>query len=186
MLAAIAVLAAAAGALAAPGYPPNRCVAGRKAIVTLTPDPTVPAGAKVAGTITFAQSSADQLIQFTADLSGLPVGTHGWHVHAGKTILPNCTAAGGHFNPYNTTHGAPTDAVRHVGDFGNIVVGSDGTFQTTVTDRLASLFDNASNIIGHAFVIHGGVDDLGLGNSTNSKINGNAGPRLACGIITAA
>ena len=73
-----------------------------------------------------------------------------------------------------------------MGDLGNIVANSD-SYPTPVViyDRLVSL-DPASEAFvgGRAIVIHGGEDDLGRGDNPESLVTGNAGPRVACGVIT--
>ncbi|KAI8915092.1 Cu/Zn-superoxide dismutase, partial [Entophlyctis helioformis] len=139
-------------------------------------------GASISGTVAFVQNSPTSKIQVIADLAGIPPGKHGWHVHVSGNIFPNCTAAGLHFNPFNVNHGAPNARTRHVGDFGNMDVGADGRFQQRFTDRLASLFGERS-IIGRALVIHANQDDLGLTNNPLSKVVGNSGGRLACGVV---
>ncbi|KAL2912927.1 hypothetical protein HK105_207598 [Polyrhizophydium stewartii] len=175
----------------------------RRAVVSITPDPTVPAGANVRGTVTFVHAAPNQritiigrlpadrrlrdrmetqIITIIADVTGLPPGLHGWHVHATGNIFPNCTAAGLHFNPFNRNHGAPDAAERHIGDFGNLQAAADGSFKTTLSDGVASLFGDNS-IIGRALVLHAGVDDLGLTTNPLSKTVGNSGARLACGVI---
>ncbi|KAI8923959.1 superoxide dismutase [Entophlyctis helioformis] len=155
----------------------------RRAIVSMQPDPTQPAGASIAGSVMFVQDSASDTIQIIADLVGLPPGQHGWHVHVSGNIFPNCSAAGLHFNPFKQDHGAPDARVRHVGDFGNMNVGPDGRFKHTLTDTQASLWDHQRSIVGRALVIHANVDDLGLTDNPQSKIVGNAGGRLACGVL---
>ncbi len=96
-----------------------------------------------------------------------------------QTISP-CTQ--GHFNPFGKTHGAPEDVERHVGDFGNIVANEQGIAALTFTDKVASLF-GAHSIIGRTVVCHEKEDDLGRGGHEQSKTTGNAGGRLACGVI---
>ena len=88
-----------------------------------------------------------------------------------------CKAAGGHFNPFNEVHGGPTDPNRHVGDLGNIVTaaGASSTF-VDVTNNLITLFDGTANIVDRMLVIHAGEDDF-------SGASGNAGSRVACGIV---
>ena len=79
-------------------------------------------------------------------------------------------------------HGAPNSTTRHVGDLGNVVAnGSDPTI-VDITDHIISLYGEHS-IIGRAVVVHEKGDDLGLGNTNVSKTTGDAGGRLACGVI---
>ncbi|KAJ8975456.1 hypothetical protein NQ317_000705 [Molorchus minor] len=90
--------------------------------------------------------------------------------------------AGGHFNPHNLTHGAPEDETRHVGDLGNIVADSRGEAHVDITDSFIDL-EGEHSIIGRAVVVHAGEDDLGKGGNAESLKTGNAGGRVACGVI---
>ncbi|BFZ09549.1 hypothetical protein BsWGS_12588 [Bradybaena similaris] len=107
---------------------------------------------------------------------------HGFHIHEFGNLTGGCDATGGHYNPYKKNHGAPEDKDRHAGDFGNLRQTPDGKVNVQFTDTIASLFGDTS-IFGRGLVVHANVDDLGKGNNTNSKINGNAGKRLACCVI---
>lgn len=142
-----------------------------KAVAVLHPTE----GNKVTGLVTFTSTSDG--IRVIADVEGLSPGKHGFHIHEyGDCSAPNGTSAGGHFNPEAKMHGAPTDAVRHVGDLGNITAGSNGKAHFEWTDKLLS-FDGPHSIIGRAVIIHAGEDDL------KSQPTGNAGDRVACGVI---
>lgn len=90
--------------------------------------------------------------------------------------------AGPHFNPFGKDHGAPTDAVRHAGDLGNIIADENGVAKFDIEDKQISLSGNLS-ILGRTVVVHADVDDLGKGGHELSKTTGNAGGRLACGVI---
>ena len=82
-------------------------------------------------------------------------------------------------------HGNPDSTERHVGDLGNILTHSD-RYSTNVFiyDRLITLQEGVENsIMGRAVVVHAGVDDLGGGGDAESLKTGNAGARLACGVI---
>ena len=87
-----------------------------------------------------------------------------------------------HFNPYNKPHGGPGSKDRHVGDLGNLKTDKNGNVSIVMSDTMIKLKGKAS-IIGRGLIIHADEDDLGLGANTASKINGNAGKRIACAVI---
>ena len=85
-------------------------------------------------------------------------------------------------------HSAPNTLKRHAGDLGNIYTfpTSPVTF-VTIEDDVITLGDGGPrDIAGRAIVVHAGQDDLGRGvgdKAEESKKTGNAGARVACGII---
>ncbi|KAJ2908854.1 hypothetical protein GGI21_002470, partial [Coemansia aciculifera] len=79
-------------------------------------------------------------------------------------------------------HGAPTAEKRHVGDLGNLEAPEKGDAVFEITDKQVTLFGEHS-VIGRTVVVHALEDDLGLGGHTLSVTTGNAGDRLACGVI---
>lgn len=100
-------------------------------------------------------------------------------------MTEGCKTAGPHFNPTGCTHGGPGKDPRHVGDLGNIEAGEDGIGKYESEDDLCAL-SGANSIIGRSMVCHAGIDDLGEGvgeKLAESKKTGNAGARLACGVI---
>ncbi|KAJ8047323.1 Superoxide dismutase [Cu-Zn] [Holothuria leucospilota] len=112
-----------------------------------------------------------------------PLGSlHGFHVHTYGDLSDGCQSTGGHYNPFNKNHGGPKAEERHVGDLGNVEPNAAGVVNTKIEDDLASLVGEHS-IIGRAFVIHAGEDDLGLGGFPDSLTTGHAGARLACCVI---
>jgi len=132
-------------------------------------------GNEILGTVTFLQS--DEGVEVTANINGLEAGKHGFHIHQyGDCTAEDQTSAGGHYNPYNTEHGAPTDSERHMGDMGNLPINEEGYGNLTYTDNVIEL-NGPNSIIGRAVIIHGGADDF------TSQPSGAAGPRLACGVI---
>ncbi len=132
-------------------------------------------GNNVTGTITFTRSGSG--VKVVADIQGLTPGKHGFHVHQyGDCSAEDGTSAGGHFNPENKNHGGPDDAERHVGDLGNIEADSNGTAHLEMEDDVISL-DGAHSIIGRGIIVHAGEDDL------TSQPTGDAGARVACGVI---
>ncbi|KAK9503219.1 hypothetical protein O3M35_011837 [Rhynocoris fuscipes] len=139
-------------------------------------------GETVKGTVYFEQQDANSEVKLTGEVNGLTKGLHGFHIHEFGDNTNGCTSAGAHFNPNNVEHGGPTDQVRHVGDLGNITAGDDSTAKVCISDKCISLCGPMS-IIGRTLVVHADPDDLGKGGHELSKTTGNAGARLACGVI---
>jgi len=124
-----------------------------------------------------------ETIRVSYDLSGLTASSlFGFHVHSSSNFTSGCVSTGGHYNPFNQTHGAPQDLIRHVGDMGNVQTNANGTSKGEITDGLIKLY-GATSVIGRAIVIHSGTDDLGMGGNSGSMTTGNAGGRMACGNI---
>lgn len=132
-------------------------------------------GNDVTGTVTFSQSGAGVVV--VADVEGLTPGKHGFHIHQyGDCSSLDATSAGGHFNPDEKQHGAPAAEMRHVGDLGNLEADQNGRATYEQVDSSISLNGDHS-IIGRAIIVHAGEDDL------TSQPTGNAGARVACGVI---
>lgn len=79
-------------------------------------------------------------------------------------------------------HGGPLDQIRHIGDLGNVFADSNGIATTSFSDAVISLYGPRS-IIGRAIVVHSSEDDLGKSEHPDSHKTGNAGGRVACGVI---
>ncbi|KAL7289891.1 hypothetical protein TKK_0016282 [Trichogramma kaykai] len=136
-------------------------------------------GENIKGVVRFVQTKEGCLVDGTID--GLSTGPHGLHVHECGDISKGCESVGDHFNPNNTQHGGPNDlpSNRHVGDLGNINADNDGRATFRLVDKLLNVHD----IIGRSLVVTEKADNLGRGDTISSKIDGDSGKRLACGII---
>ncbi len=127
------------------------------------------------GTVTFTKT--DDAVQVVADVTGLTPGEHGFHIHEfGDCSATDATSAGGHFNPTHKPHGAPDAAERHVGDLGNLEADASGKAHLEWKDKVMKLTGEDS-IVGHAMIVHQKADDL------KTQPTGNAGGRVACGVI---
>lgn len=134
-------------------------------------------GHQVEGLFTFQVVRAG--VRISGSVHNLSRGPHGIHIHeTGDCSAPDASSAGGHYNPTGAPHGHPDDPPeqRHLGDLGNIHANPDrvGTYERV--DRVIRL-NGPHSILGKALIIHAGEDDL------RSQPTGNAGLRLACGVI---
>ena len=148
-------------------------MSGPQASATLSPI----SGSTAQGTVTFAQLG-DGSVRVTVDLTGVPPGVHGFHVHDKGDCGDNGNAAGGHFNPSSTDHGAPGATLHHAGDFGNVTADASGNVRTHFTTRSVTVEAGANSAVGHAVILHANPDDL------TTQPTGNAGGRIACGVVT--
>jgi Cu-Zn family superoxide dismutase len=120
-------------------------------------------------------------VKITAKLANLPQGTHALHIHAvGKCEAPAFTSAGGHFNPENKQHGKDNPMGAHAGDLPNFEVDANGKAKINFIVPNVTLGPGTNSLFhdgGTALVIHAMPDDY------KTDPTGNAGARIACGVI---
>jgi len=131
----------------------------------------------VEGTVTFTTEHGG--LRIVADVYNLTPGKHGFHVHEhGDCSAHDASSAGGHFNPHNKKHAGPDDPERHAGDMGNLVADASGHAHYDRVDDIMVL-NGPDTIIDKSVIVHAGEDDL------KSQPSGNAGARVACGVVEA-
>jgi superoxide dismutase, Cu-Zn family len=120
-------------------------------------------------------------VKVSATFIDLPPGQHAFHVHAVGRCEPPFDSAGGHFNPTGRQHGRDNPQGPHAGDMPNIEL-SDRTppsieivLKDTTLDRGPNRLLDAD---GASLVVHERADDY------VTDPAGNAGARIACGVIT--
>ena len=134
----------------------------------------------VVGTATLEEGESG--VRIALEISNLPEGTHAFHIHqTGECTAPDFSSAGGHFNPTNAQHGLENPQGPHAGDMPNFDVSDDGTARVTTDNDRVTLAQGTNSLFdadGSALVIHATADDNVSGPA------GNAGDRIACGVIT--
>lgn len=124
------------------------------------------------GQILFEDSKYGLLI--IPQLSKLPVGLHGFHIHQNPDCGANGMNAGGHLDPTNTNKHQGPYGKGHLGDLPVLTTNSNGEANTPIlAPRLTTL-----KIQGHAIMIHEGGD-----NYSDTPPLGGGGARIGCGKI---
>lgn len=151
--------------------------------VGITPGPTAKValqptkGNTASGTVIFEQ--VGDLVKVSGTISGLkPNQEHGFHVHEkGDCSSGDGMSTGGHFNPDAQSHGKHGAGAHHTGDLPSLIANANGVAELKFESKLISLKPGANQIIGRGLIVHRDPDDF------KTQPTGNAGPRLACGVI---
>ena len=152
----------------------------KECIAKLFPDKVV-VNNKVEGLVNFIQKNNKLIIEY--NIKNLSDGKHGFHIHKCGDITQGCSSGCEHFNPFNKNHSDLNNKDSHAGDLGNIISKNKIAKGSIETNKISINPHNINSIIGRMIIVHEDEDDLGRDNNEESKKTGNAGKRLACGII---
>ena len=135
-------------------------------------------GSTVTGTVWFVQESGGMLV-VRGEVRGLaPNSEHGFHVHEkGDCSSGDGMSAGGHFNPRGKPHASIASADRHAGDMPMLVADATGNATLVVELDVITIGSGDTDIVGRGLVVHQDPDDF------QTQPTGNAGARVACGVI---
>ena len=133
-----------------------------------------------AGNVQLLRTS--EQLSVSVDVTGMTPGAHGFHLHTtGRCDGPDFTTAGGHLNPGDNSHGTMSAGGSHLGDLPNLQVGSRGTASAdlVVSRQAGSALSDIFDADGTAVIVHANADDY------RTDPSGNAGARIACGVLRA-
>ena len=135
-------------------------------------------GNTTAGTVQFAQTG--DVVKVSGTITGLKPGAeHGFHIHEkGDCSSGDGMSAGGHFNPGGKPHGHHGKGEHHTGDLPSLKADANGTVSFNFESRSIRVGSTANDIVGKGLIVHRDPDDY------TTQPTGNAGPRLACAVIT--
>ena len=149
-------------------------VSGPAATASLQPT----TGSAASGTVKFAQSGGQ--VTVSGEVRGLkPNAEHGFHIHEkGDCSSGDGMSAGGHFNPGGKPHGQHGHAAHHAGDLPSLKANASGVASFNFQSSTIRVGGGAADVIGKGLIVHRDPDDY------QTQPTGNAGPRLACAVIT--
>jgi Cu-Zn family superoxide dismutase len=135
-------------------------------------------GSTATGTLRFAQ--AGDVVRVSGEIHGLQPGAElGFHIHEkGDCSSGDGMSAGGHFNPGGQQHGHFGHGAHHAGDLPSLRADANGVARVNFESRTFSVGSGAADIVGRGLIVHRDRDDY------TTQPTGNAGPRLACAVIT--
>jgi Cu-Zn family superoxide dismutase len=141
---------------------------------------TATKGNTVNGFVKFVRTG--DAVVISGEVQGLaPNSEHGFHIHEkGDCSSGDGLSAGGHFNPAGKAHGSHDSSEHHAGDLASLKADANGVARFSYASTAVSVGSGSADVIGRGLIVHRDADDF------KTQPTGNSGPRLACGVITAA
>ena len=135
-------------------------------------------GNTTTGMLRFVQ--VGDVVRVTGEVQGLkPGGEHGFHIHEkGDCSSSDGMSAGGHYNPTGAVHGHFGQGAHHTGDLPSLRANANGVAAVNFETRTLSIGGGNTDIVGRGLIVHRDADDY------TTQPTGNAGPRLACAVIS--
>lgn len=134
-------------------------------------------GKDVRGLVLLREMGATHVMVHARVIGLKPNAEHGFHLHEnGNCASPDGNSAGGHFNPAKTPHG-PQDAEHHAGDMPSLKADGNGVADQKFIITGVSLSPGPHSIDTRSVIVHADPDDF------KTQPTGNAGARLACGVV---
>jgi superoxide dismutase, Cu-Zn family len=134
---------------------------------------------KAFGEATFEQ--AGERVHVVIYVQGLKPGQeHGLHIHeVGDCGSGDGMSTKGHFNPHGKPHARHDSAERHAGDLPSLKAGKDGRAKVDAMLDVITVRAGPASVVGRGLIVHADPDDF------KTQPTGNAGARIACGVIRA-
>jgi Cu-Zn family superoxide dismutase len=136
-------------------------------------------GNKTRGEADFEQ--VGDKVRVVVFVEGLKPGQeHGLHIHeVGDCSSGDGLSTKGHFNPFGKPHAHSGSAERHAGDLPALKANKEGRANVKIELDVITLTPGPASIIGRGLIVHADPDDY------KTQPTGNAGARVACGVIEA-
>jgi len=134
-------------------------------------------GSKTFGEATFEE--VDGKVHVVIFVQGLKPGAeHGLHIHeVGDCSSGDGMSTKGHFNPYGKPHAHAGTPERHAGDLPSLKAGKDGRAKVDAMLDVITIAPGPGSIVERGLIVHADPDDY------KTQPTGNAGARIACGVI---
>ena len=136
-------------------------------------------GSKTFGEATFEEAGGK--VHVVIYVRGLKPGQeHGLHIHEiGDCSSGDGMSTKGHFNPFGKPHAHYASAERHAGDLPAFKADKAGRAKVEAMLDIITVAPGPASIAGRGLIVHADPDDY------KTQPTGNAGARIACGVIRA-